>query len=184
MAWSYENFYNIGCIFGRAISIDHSRFDHTNILVFTDCQFKINAKLALEMNEREYKVFTIEDGPPIMSKTTPPPNKDLTGCMPTHLSPENSISSKQCSRGASPQDNLDTGNFSSPTIRPIINEQRLCFQDCAASPSKNIGKVEPLLNQKICVAPHSPMTSQLSFPKSNSKAQSLTPNHFTQSCQA
>lgn len=60
-AWGYENFYNIGCIFGRVISVDHSRFDYARVLVFTDCMFTINNNMALEINEEKHKIFVSEE---------------------------------------------------------------------------------------------------------------------------
>lgn len=92
-AWSYQNFYNIGCVYGRVISVDHSNFEYANVLVFTDCLFKINSKLAMQIEEYTFKIFTFEDGP---SKTKPsPPTNPVpltstsAGCSPTESPPEN-----------------------------------------------------------------------------------------------
>lgn len=41
-AWGYENFYNIGSIFGRVLSVNYSNFDFASVLVYTDCLFLIN----------------------------------------------------------------------------------------------------------------------------------------------
>lgn len=42
-AWTYENFHNIGSIYGRVTSIDYSSFERAEVtLIITDCLFKIN----------------------------------------------------------------------------------------------------------------------------------------------
>lgn len=31
-SWSYENFFNIGCVFGRVLSVEYSSFEYARIL--------------------------------------------------------------------------------------------------------------------------------------------------------
>lgn len=61
MAWSYDNFYNIGCIFGRVLSVNYQNLDCAHVLVITDCLFEINGKVALEMDDMQYPVFVSEN---------------------------------------------------------------------------------------------------------------------------
>ena len=60
IAWSYENFYNIGCIFGRVISVHYKQFDCAMIKLCTDCMFDINGKISMEVDERIYSVAISE----------------------------------------------------------------------------------------------------------------------------
>lgn len=59
--WNYENFYNIGCVFGRVKSIDYSNYDCAKILVISDCLFTINCKMLIEIEEIQYKISISED---------------------------------------------------------------------------------------------------------------------------
>ena len=60
VAWSYENFYNTGCIFGRINSVNCSDFDCGYILVTTDCLFEINCKISLDIEGIKYPVYISE----------------------------------------------------------------------------------------------------------------------------
>lgn len=53
MGWDYNNFYKIGCIFGRVLSIDHSNFDRVKILIITDCLFKINCEMIIAIENHQ-----------------------------------------------------------------------------------------------------------------------------------
>lgn len=59
--WGYENFYNIGCMFGRVLSVHHLEFDFATIQVLTDCLFLINCKMAMEFLGKQYKICISED---------------------------------------------------------------------------------------------------------------------------
>ena len=52
MAWGYDNFFKIGCIFGRVISVNHQRFDKAQVLIYTDCMFDINCKISMQIDDR------------------------------------------------------------------------------------------------------------------------------------
>ena len=60
-AWGYENFYNVGCIFGRVISVNYKEFDCAYVLVITDCLFEINGKIAMEIDKSEFPIFVSEN---------------------------------------------------------------------------------------------------------------------------
>ena len=59
--WGYENFYNVGCIFGRVTSVDYSSFEYAKITVITDCLFSINCKLVIEVEDKSHKICVSED---------------------------------------------------------------------------------------------------------------------------
>ncbi|XP_057249213.1 uncharacterized protein LOC130590681 [Beta vulgaris subsp. vulgaris] len=60
-AWSYENFFQIGNIYGRVLSAEYSRMDYAKVLIFTDCFFQINNPLIFTLEERKFKVFITEE---------------------------------------------------------------------------------------------------------------------------
>lgn len=60
-AWSHENFYKIGCVYGLVLSVDYSRSDHARVKIFTDCFFKINNQILLDVGEKRFPVFVFED---------------------------------------------------------------------------------------------------------------------------
>lgn len=35
-------FFNIGCVYGKVLSVEYSRFDHARIMILTSCLFRIN----------------------------------------------------------------------------------------------------------------------------------------------
>lgn len=59
--WNYNNFYNIGNIFGRVLSVDYSGFECAKILIITDCLFIINCNMLLELEGNMAKVWITED---------------------------------------------------------------------------------------------------------------------------
>lgn len=59
--WSYDNFFNIGCIFGRVLSVDYSDFNYAKVLIISDCLFAINYKLAVEISGKIHKICVTED---------------------------------------------------------------------------------------------------------------------------
>ena len=61
IAWGYDNFFNIGCVFGRVISTEYRGFECARILVFTDCLFEINCKMSMEIDGKCYPVFVSEN---------------------------------------------------------------------------------------------------------------------------
>lgn len=61
-AWGYKNFYNIGCIFDRVLLVDHSNYDHASVSIYTDVLFKINAKLAMDINGKSSKSMCLKMG--------------------------------------------------------------------------------------------------------------------------
>ena len=67
-SWSYENFYNIGSIFGRVLSVEYSNFNVAKILLLTDCLFTINCKLILDIDGKKSKIFVSEE--PIVQMQT------------------------------------------------------------------------------------------------------------------
>lgn len=60
IAWGYDNFYKIGCIFGRVISVNYNEFDCAYIQVFTDGLFELNGKLSMGIGDKTYPVYVSE----------------------------------------------------------------------------------------------------------------------------
>ena len=56
IAWDYENFYNLSCIFGKVISVHYKQFDCAMVKICTDCMFDINCKISMEI---EGKIFSV-----------------------------------------------------------------------------------------------------------------------------
>ena len=60
IAWGYKNFYNVGSIFGRVISVNQKNFESAKIMIYTDCMFEINTKIAMEIDDITYDIFISE----------------------------------------------------------------------------------------------------------------------------
>ena len=68
-AWTHGNFYKIGCIYGRVLSVDYSGYECVKILIYTDCLFKINNQLLFDIEDKRYTIFVSENinpDPPII----------------------------------------------------------------------------------------------------------------------
>lgn len=61
-AWNYENFFNIGNIYGRVISVEYARMDCAIVTVITDCFFLINNPVILNVEGELFKIFVSEKG--------------------------------------------------------------------------------------------------------------------------
>ena len=57
IAWGHKKNYDIGCIFGRVISVNYKNYDSTQVLVYTYCLFNINCKISLEIDDKKYHIF-------------------------------------------------------------------------------------------------------------------------------
>lgn len=55
-----RNFHNIVSIYRRVISNDYSSFECVEVMLITDCLFKINCKLHLEIGKKKFPIFTFE----------------------------------------------------------------------------------------------------------------------------
>lgn len=62
-SWAYENFFNIGCVFGRVVSVDYSSFEYARVNILTDCLFNINCKLIINVEGKKSKIFIVEEPP-------------------------------------------------------------------------------------------------------------------------
>lgn len=60
IAWCYENFFNVGSLLGRVISVNYNEYNCANVCIFTDCLFDINCKLSMKIGEKEYEIFVSE----------------------------------------------------------------------------------------------------------------------------
>lgn len=89
-ARSHGNFYKIGCIYGRVLSVDYSGFDYAQVMIYTDCLFKINNPLLFDLGEKRFNIFVFEDPLPKPIHTHPKwqPSKELSG-KDTEKSPNN-----------------------------------------------------------------------------------------------
>lgn len=59
--WGYQNFCNIGCTFGRVISLDYSSFEYARVSIISDCLFVINCKMAIEIDGNLSTIFILEE---------------------------------------------------------------------------------------------------------------------------
>lgn len=73
-AWNYENFHNIGSIFGRVLSVEYSNFDKGRILLITDCLFKVNCRLWIKIGDDKYPIFVYESEHPQKLTIHEPPS--------------------------------------------------------------------------------------------------------------
>nr|CCA66179.1 hypothetical protein [Beta vulgaris subsp. vulgaris] len=60
VAWGYDNFYDIGCVFGKVISVQYKQLDCAYIKVCTDCMFDIHCKISMDVDDKQYHVFVSE----------------------------------------------------------------------------------------------------------------------------
>lgn len=74
IAWGYDNFYNVGCVFGRVISVNYENYDRAKIMVYTDFMFDINSKITVEIDGKIYCFFLRK-----ASGVAPSPNLDDVG---------------------------------------------------------------------------------------------------------
>ena len=59
--WEYENFFDIGCTFGKVLSVEMSNLNKAKILIITDCFFHINCEMALDMEGYLTKIHIFEE---------------------------------------------------------------------------------------------------------------------------
>lgn len=124
--WGYDNFYNIGCVFGRVISVNHSNFNHATALVITDCLFLINCKMVLDLMGHQHKICISEDynyrhgedhagipePPPLTTPSSPTSHGDNqidTPRVPTHApsDPDHSETQENSTHEVVDSDNLE-----------------------------------------------------------------------------
>lgn len=67
--WGYDNFFKIGCIFGRVQSVEYSSFEYARVLLITDCLFNINCQMMIELEGKHSKVFVSEERVNIISQS-------------------------------------------------------------------------------------------------------------------
>ena len=60
-AWNYDNFFNIGSIYGRVLSVDYARLDYATVKIITDCFFLINNPIILDLEGGKFKIFVNEE---------------------------------------------------------------------------------------------------------------------------
>lgn len=60
MAWNYENFHKIGSVFGRVVSVEYANLDGAKVSLISDCLFKINCKMWLQIGEIFFPIFLFE----------------------------------------------------------------------------------------------------------------------------
>lgn len=58
-------FPDIGCIFGRVVSVNYKNLDYAFAMIYTDCLFDISCKIALEIDDSVSPVFVLEYRSPI-----------------------------------------------------------------------------------------------------------------------
>lgn len=60
-AWNYGNFFDIGNIYGRVLSVDYARMDCAKVRIITDCFFLINNPIILDLEDGKFKIFVSEE---------------------------------------------------------------------------------------------------------------------------
>lgn len=61
MAWGYKNFFKIGCVFGRIISVNYSNYDCAKNLIITGNLFTINCIMLLDVEGIQFKISIFMD---------------------------------------------------------------------------------------------------------------------------
>lgn len=74
-AWSYDNFFDIGSIYRKVLSIDYSRMDYARVLVITDCFFMINNPIMFTVDTKNFKVYITEETINPVEKLTRKPSE-------------------------------------------------------------------------------------------------------------
>ena len=144
-AWSYENFYNIGCIFGRVISVNYNNLDRAQVLIISDCMFEINGKISLEIDDMEFPVFVSEYKSQwnVSLATKKSVNKADQSKPTTNPIPEHSLS----------RTDENKSELKSP-ITPHAEEQPPLSNDCMGKPqpdknTNHCDSLEPPFNEPL-----------------------------------
>ena len=74
-AWAYDNFFEIGSIYGKVQSVDYSRMDYARVLIITDCLFHINNPILFSVEGKNFKIFVTENNGIPMNHATPADEK-------------------------------------------------------------------------------------------------------------
>lgn len=84
-AWSYDNFLDIGSIYGKVLSIDYSRMDYARVSVITDCFFMINNPILFTVDNKNFKVHISEETIPPMGNLSRNPSDKQKDPTPENL---------------------------------------------------------------------------------------------------
>lgn len=65
-AWCYENFLNIGCIWGQVLAIEEvavecQSYEKCRLNIITDCHYSLNEKVILEVDGQSFMLRIIEE---------------------------------------------------------------------------------------------------------------------------
>ena len=168
--WGYNNFYNIGNVFGRVMAVDYSRFEYGTVTVITDCLFSINCKMALQIEDSFHKISIFEEHlchiDDWISKVQPNHEKEKSeedgACDTPPLTPVNSMAhhihhNSQENSNSKPLDYLNDNE-------PIINSSPL--------PNTIIGKSPPPITSSPVTSKKVLIFSPLKSPMDNGPDQS------------
>lgn len=161
--WGYDNFYNIGNVFRRVMSVDYSIFNHGKVTVLTDCLFSINHKMALEIENKFHKITIFEDhhcqddylkGPSQSSQGNDLPVDDDDACKTPPLTPVNCMTHQipHKSQEKSNTKMLESHNNNDPLINSptqlneIINNSPFSPLPPPAIPKKNPISLSPQIH--------------------------------------
>ena len=142
IAWGYENFYKIGCVFGRVLSVNYKDYDCAHILIFTDSLFELNGKLSFTVGDNNYPVFVseIKISKNLLQKSSSP----IQPCPPqkSNEKDKSPLPEKPISHIKPPDPSL---SFIGNVPQPIINEppsrhtsQKGSFSNTDNHPSQEI----------------------------------------------
>lgn len=71
VGWGYENFYNIGSILGKVLSVSYTDLDCANVMIITDCLFDINTKISICIEGVQYPIHISEKKQYLKSSVCP-----------------------------------------------------------------------------------------------------------------
>lgn len=134
IAWGHENFYKIGCVYGRVLSVNQKNYECAYILVFTDVLFQINNKLSLDVQGKKYPIFvSVTKYPQPIHQATFPNEKhavNVNGGSPRDVDP-------LTQQENIPRTSTTRTDNSTPTISKEPNQNQ--NDTCPNKPPENLG---------------------------------------------
>nr|CCA66197.1 hypothetical protein [Beta vulgaris subsp. vulgaris] len=184
-AWGYENFFEIGSIYGKVQSVDYSRMDYARVLVITDCFFQINHPVLFSVEGKNFKIYVSEENG-FQSKYVQPGNG---------ISPETAQLQMKDSRGKGVEASIEKPSESPPRgiseVSPINlgTDERQHNYEIMISPTKTKTPSPPSKNQKPLKYPNQSKTqlifnSPMKSPISQSSQRNLMNSHANKDVQS
>ena len=173
-AWSYEIFFKIGNVYGKVMSIEYSKMDCAKIMIITDCFFRINNPLILDLEGDKFKIFISEENATWVNHNL---NCPLSKVEQTHPDDVNQMTEdEEQMEERSPKVQVNQWSGKELEVSPIDlgkDDNNDLFNVTLESPNKTAKQPSPLKTQKT---PQilSPSKPPFSGPK-NSKNSPISP---------